>query len=616
MVFDTAILIAAIAAVPLLMGVAAALMGWGYRRALSRSMLRTGSPDREADPPREPAAGRMGPQLCLIRHSAAGAECGTAADRVLNEALAVSSRVRLAHVIAALVYAVTSVAFVIHSTGKHPSDAMFGMAFTVVVPQFVVLTWSIRLPLRPRLSVLVAVALVGSLVILLLAGPKRGWLLIYALGQLFAVFPLAGLYFLFARRIQPFLVLLAAAVFYVAAGSIVLALMAPDFGAQVRNLTAAKPWLAAVGVANVVVGVILAGLLVRRRWAGGGFVAAVAILALTGRVMLGDDIPMIIGIMFAISGSVFQALFVWMIFKAFVSLQQRQQLLTPEDLQTHCCWAFLTLYLLSLTVSPDLYDDRATLRWGLLLALVLYVTVLHTLLFLIRARRPAVSSRRLLLLRVFGRADESEDLLDVLSNTWRRIGAIDLIAGSDVASRTLRSSMLEAFLLRRTDDQFLKTSADVDKRLDHRRDAIEEDSRYPVNAVYCYGNVWQQAFARLAQSATAVVMDVRGFTAVNKGCAWELTYLVQRVPLRRIVLLVDRRTDMEAVEGVARAAWKDLTPEAESDDSRPELRVLTFARRSEADSRMLFELLLSAAGDVSPLSSTRGERAMGYCAGT
>jgi hypothetical protein len=208
-------------------------------------------------------------------------------------------------------------------------------------------------------------------------------------------------------------------------------------------------------------------------------------------------------------------------------------------------------------------------------------------------------------LRVFGRAEERDDLLDALGDTWCRVGAVDLFAYSDVASRTLGSSMLEAFLLRRSDDQFLKTEAEVDAQLDHPRSEIEGDARYPVNSVYSYGVVWQHAFVRLAGQSAAVLMDMRGFTAERKSSAWELAYLVQHTALRRIVLLVDDHTDHQALEQVARAAWPPLPPESPNVRD-PELTALSFTHGSDAEKSALFKLLLSAASEdsVAPAFAT------------
>jgi hypothetical protein len=75
--------------------------------------------------------------------------------------------------------------------------------------------------------------------------------------------------------------------------------------------------------------------------------------------------------------------------------------------------------------------------------------------------------------------------------------------------------MLEAFLLRRVDDQFLKTSDEVDLRLTRLRSEVEGDLRFPVNSINCYVGAWQTAVMRLASNADAVLADLRGFSRTN-----------------------------------------------------------------------------------------------------
>jgi len=77
-------------------------------------------------------------------------------------------------------------------------------------------------------------------------------------------------------------------------------------------------------------------------------------------------------------------------------------------------------------------------------------------------------------------------------------------------------------------------------------------TRYPMNAVYCYRSTWRRAFARLADGAVAVLMDLRGFTEEHKGCEVELRYLFRNFDLDRIVLLTDGRTDKTEIERIKR----------------------------------------------------------------
>jgi hypothetical protein len=233
--------------------------------------------------------------------------------------------------------------------------------------------------------------------------------------------------------------------------------------------------------------------------------------------------------------------------------------------------------------------------WAVLLAFALYLIVLHVLLRRIWAARVSPPGKRLLLLRVFGKADKRERLLDALDDTWRRVGRIDLIAGTDLATRTMGSVMLEAFLLRRTDDLFLKTNEDVDRRLEHLHSQLEADARYPVNGIYCYATAWQHAVARLAPKSEAVLMDLRGFTRKNQGCAFELTWVVQQIPLSRIILLIDATSDYQALEEVAQSAWAHLRSDSPNVGYvEPVLMTLKAPRRPKDMGRALFMLLLLA----------------------
>src|SRR4029079_11292304 len=137
----------------------------------------------------------------------------------------------------------------------------------------------------------------------------------------------------------------------------------------------------------------------------------------------------------------------------------------------------------------------------------------------------------------------------------RRIGTVDLIASTDVTSRTLGSTMLEAFVLRRSNDQFLHSEGEADALLKRSRSAIEGDVRYSVNAYYCYEAIWHVVFKSLADTPNVVVlMDVRGFTAEHTSCAWELGYLLRYKTLDKILLIADGQTDEEALDDVFRKA--------------------------------------------------------------
>ncbi len=585
-------------------------MGWLYRRDLLRREHHSRwTPD---PPPDEGESRPDGSQLRLIS-AEVGVGLGSTEDQVLKKARAAATDTRFAYLVAALAYAAFSTAVLVQASAVGWYIQVLIMSYLVLAPQIVVVTWFMRMPLRQRLSVFLGYSLIGSILALLLAVTgTKGILgfanvlssLIYPIG-VFVICPLAGLYFLLARRMQPFLALLAASLLYIGAGAVVFYSIMSDPAREILAAASERPWLILVGLANVVLGVILGGKLLRLRpryWRL--FKLATLILAIVA--FFWSSMPLqgarsVLAILSTTAGSVLGVLFVWAVFKVFIWFQEQVRWLTPEIIEAHFCWAYLTLFILVCVfyLRGTLFSDSGLLFLGCVVAFALQLAVLHTQFWRTRSQRPSRTPKRLLLLRTFGRADEPEYLLDALDDTWRRIGVVDLLAGSDVASRTLRSSMLEAFLLRRSADQFLKTDEEVDKRLSRLRSEVEGDARYPVNGVFCYTSVWRRAFTWLAKDAAVVLMDLRGFTSDNKGCIWELDYLVRHMPLRRILLLVDDDPKQRAlVEQEARVAWRYLPQDSpNTSDQKPELNYLTYHRRSAADRQKLFRLLLRAAGD-------------------
>ena len=75
---------------------------------------------------------------------------------------------------------------------------------------------------------------------------------------------------------------------------------------------------------------------------------------------------------------------------------------------------------------------------------------------------------------------------------------------------------------------------------------------------FCHDDTWRLTVTRLAREADAVVMDLRGFTSANQGCIFEIEHLAVAVPLQRVVLLVDKSTDVAFLKQVLRRAWSTL----------------------------------------------------------
>jgi hypothetical protein len=166
--------------------------------------------------------------------------------------------------------------------------------------------------------------------------------------------------------------------------------------------------------------------------------------------------------------------------------------------------------------------------------------------------------RSLLLLRVFSFDRRTQRLLEDLGQCWRYLGPVRLIGGPDLAYATLEPYEFFEFLSRRLARAFIKDRDDLDSRLPESTAIPDPDGLFRVEDFFCHDDTWQMTVFRLARKADAVLMDLRGFMSKNRGCIFEIEQLIASVPLQRIVLLVDRSTDVAFLEQILQRAWRAI----------------------------------------------------------
>jgi hypothetical protein len=149
----------------------------------------------------------------------------------------------------------------------------------------------------------------------------------------------------------------------------------------------------------------------------------------------------------------------------------------------------------------------------------------------------------LLVLRSFSIGKDGERLFDVVDRFWRRVGAIQMIAGVDLARRTIEPHEFLDFVSGKLARRFIDGPAVMEQRLRERDTRPDRDGRFRVNDFFCYDDTWKMVLSRLARESDAVLMDLRGFSRKNLGCVFELRELARMVPLERVVFVIDRRTD-------------------------------------------------------------------------
>ncbi len=495
-----------------------------------------------------------------------------------GEAANVTHEMRIAHGIAAVVY-VASVVTTIVGFSMMPLGTRLVMAYASLASPLLLLSWTWRLERRQKMWVFLIHAVTGAVLVVLVSGLEISVLWAAAAVALLIV---PALLLLIDRVIEPFVILLVPVLFVIFGVGIMLDRAKPEMIIEGEKvLKGLHWWILISGIGSAIAGFYLVRALLQKGWAvrvTAGALALIAVLVLNPT----NDRPVshAVGVAGVIGAVVLQMLVVGALFQLLVWLQDRH-VLTNELLQTHVAWVLLTIYFVAWSWNTDQFIG---LRWWFACAFGVWTVTLQMLLILLRRRRP-VAKKRLLLLRAFGGPDERQDLLDDLRDTWRRVGAIDMIAAADVATGTLKPDMLAAYVLRRTGEHYLESEAAAVEWVKQHRAAIEGDARYPQNAAFCPNHVreadeWKQVFIGLARGADVILMDVRDFTEAHQGCKWEITTLRDAQLLHRVAFIANSATDGQLIA--------KLLP-------GHEIEMLDYQHRTKDERRALFDRLLDVA---------------------
>ncbi|MDX2259812.1 MAG: hypothetical protein NW205_12975 [Hyphomicrobiaceae bacterium] len=221
----------------------------------------------------------------------------------------------------------------------------------------------------------------------------------------------------------------------------------------------------------------------------------------------------------------------------------------------------------------------------------------------------------LLLLRVFSLGGRSEALFDAVAKPWRSLGTLSLIAGPDLARATVAPHEFLEFLSGRLARRFISSPAEFDARLAESAgpaglavdaSARDPDLRYRATSFYCHDDTWRGVLAGLARRSDVVLMDLRGFTAAARGCAYEIDELFDLVALARIVFIIDSSTKRSALDAEIARAWSGLDPASPNrTDAAPELILVRLETLDEASVHHLVGALARRSAGPGPEVATR-----------
>jgi hypothetical protein len=111
--------------------------------------------------------------------------------------------------------------------------------------------------------------------------------------------------------------------------------------------------------------------------------------------------------------------------------------------------------------------------------------------------------------------------------------------------------------------QFARTPEALQQRIEFESTADSLlSTRYQQGTLYCYDNLWRTALGKLVANTQLVLMDLRHFSATNKGCEYEIRYLLNQFPLERAVFLIDSSTDRKLFQEFVQTQWHQLSTDS------------------------------------------------------
>ena len=245
----------------------------------------------------------------------------------------------------------------------------------------------------------------------------------------------------------------------------------------------------------------------------------------------------------------------------------------------------------SLWVTVYLMGDRRPFYYLLgLVPFALYWITVNYGLKPIKTTSDVLPEASLLYLRVFGSARRTEKLFEVLAARWRHAGSIQLMSATDVARGRFEPDEFLDFVNGKLASTYISSDGDLAQRLAVLPRQCDPDGRYRVNEFFCRSDTWQRTVSRLAAESSLVVMDLRAFTANNKGCIFELSVLVDEVPFHRVALLIDWTTDEPLLRKTLTELCGRMRPQSPNAGHSARIRFVDLAQNYSAAVRHLIRL--------------------------
>jgi hypothetical protein len=135
-----------------------------------------------------------------------------------------------------------------------------------------------------------------------------------------------------------------------------------------------------------------------------------------------------------------------------------------------------------------------------------------------------------------------------------------MIAGTDLAARTIDPDDTLAFLAGDLRSRFVQGPHDLESRLKLMDESRDPDGRFRITEFFCHENTWSDTLSALLGRSDAILMDLRGFSEKNSGCIFELRQLAAQQRLVDTVFVIDASSDVKLLESAVSQSGPETAP--------------------------------------------------------
>ena len=149
---------------------------------------------------------------------------------------------------------------------------------------------------------------------------------------------------------------------------------------------------------------------------------------------------------------------------------------------------------------------------------------------------------------------------------------------------------------RKMSNSFVHSAEQLEGRLDELdKWPVKNDNTFKEFPVMCYDNTWKIGLSTLVDEASVIMMDLRGFSEKNKGCEYEIDFILDHKALKHI-LFVCKPEARELVKRTIMERWEKLSEKSPNiEDQSPEATLFISEEEDAKELQHIMDLLKKGA---------------------